>query len=351
MNSNLKNGMLSPRCRNIIWLIMLLIPVISAQEGNKDGGDLYGDAKQCCHCSHGIPGTPGIPGNHGLPGPKGDRGEPGQRGENGRNGLPGLQGPAGSVKAYNGYKGEGYKGAGYVKAYDGDESEGYKGAGSVKAYHGYKGAGSVKAYHGDKGEGYVKAYDGDEPEGYKGAGSVKAYHGYKGAGSVKAYHGYKGESYKGAGYVKAYDGDEPRGYRGPMQTTPKVVFSVARTSVLDPSSEHKPVTYDEVYTNVGEHYNGDTGIFTCPISGVYYFTMTALKQNSDTNMHVCFMRNQTKLTCAYSESAGYGTGTNSIILELQEGDEMWVRLSAGNALYSASHGYSTFSGYMIYTET
>nr|XP_002739445.1 PREDICTED: complement C1q subcomponent subunit B-like [Saccoglossus kowalevskii] len=149
--------------------------------------------------------------------------------------------------------------------------------------------------------------------------------------------------------VKGDQGDKGNtGDPGPMQTTSRVAFSVARTFEL--LSGDQPVTYDNIYTNIGGHYNESTGNFTCPLSGVYYFTMAAVKPRDGNNLDICFMKNQIQLTCAYSNTAGYGTGTNSIILELHEGDGIWVKLGWSYALFSSSSGYTTFSGYMINTD-
>ncbi|XP_077861711.1 caprin-2-like, partial [Saccoglossus kowalevskii] len=149
--------------------------------------------------------------------------------------------------------------------------------------------------------------------------------------------------------VKGDKGDKGNaGDQRPIQTTSRVAFSVARTSRMGPLSNYQAVTYDKIYTNIGGHYNDSTGVFTCPSNGVYFFTMSALKQTSDSNLHVCFMRNQIQLTCAFSRT---GAATNSIIIELYLGDEIWVRLREDYALYSnEGNRYATFSGYIINTD-
>ncbi|XP_077869339.1 uncharacterized protein LOC144360541 [Saccoglossus kowalevskii] len=78
--------------------------------------------------------------------------------------------------------------------------------------------------------------------------------------------------------------------------------------------------------------------------------LSAGKQNDTPIFGVCFMRNQNELSCATDDRLGRGTGSvsNSIILELLEGDEIWVRqVAIHNPLII--YRYNTFSGYMIFT--
>ncbi|XP_077997601.1 caprin-2-like [Glandiceps talaboti] len=134
----------------------------------------------------------------------------------------------------------------------------------------------------------------------------------------------------------------------------RVAFSVVRTTSLGPVSSDTVIVYDKVYSNDGNGYNTSTGKFTCPVSGMYYFMISALRQSSSYHLHVCLIKNTTKLPCIYAHNSGgrsHGAASNSVIIDIDHGDEIWVRLVSGYAVYSDIYEYTTFTGYLLYSIT
>ena len=46
------------------------------------------------------------------------------------------------------------------------------------------------------------------------------------------------------------------------------------------------LTFDQIATNVGSHYNGSNGRFTVPIAGTYFFTFYGMLASSSGNARV-----------------------------------------------------------------
>merc|ERR1711931_501158 len=62
---------------------------------------------------------------------------------------------------------------------------------------------------------------------------------------------------------------------------PKVAFSAAMDEVdkLRGDKYGVHMVYDIVYTNVGGGYDPETGVFTAPVKGAYFFRFTASNSN------------------------------------------------------------------------
>ncbi|XP_077980421.1 uncharacterized protein LOC144435687 [Glandiceps talaboti] len=247
-------------------------------------------SERCTNCCNGIPGIPGIPGTAGLPG------SIGQKGDNGLQGLDGLPGEKGA----SGEKGD-------------------------SGGQGQKGTTGKPGPRGDKGdEGHT---------GVKGQKGIKGDTGSTGAQGIQGPKGDKGETGQG-------------------QHRQKVAFSVARTTSLVRVSSDTTIIYNKVYSNIGNGYDVSTGKFTCPVSGMYVFMISALRYPNNDNLFVCIMKNTTKLPCVFANSSGNReSGANSVIIDVQQGDEIWARLGSGHSLFSNTNGFTTFSGYLLFSDT
>ena len=108
-----------------------------------------------------------------------------------------------------------------------------------------------------------------------------------------------------------------------------------------------------VHMNVGNHFNGGTGLFTAPVSGVYSFNYNTWASSGPTQ--VCLKINGTdwKPTGADTQGIanlastdGQRTGGATLVIPLSAGDYVHVGMRAGFAdtIYM---GHSHFSGYLI----
>ncbi|XP_070541973.1 complement C1q subcomponent subunit B-like [Ptychodera flava] len=265
-------------------------------ESQSDTEAIQSPRQQCTNSIHGVPGIPGIPGSPGpvgAPGLKGNDGQVGPMGFKGDIGPPGENGEKGSP----GSKGD----------------KGDYGANGQMGQKGVQGKPGPKGVQGDLG-----------PTGPKGQQGPPGQQGQKG----------------------------DKGQGGEIQHPSRVAFSVVRTSFLGPVSSDNTVIYNKVYSNVGNGYSSSTGKFTSSVNGVYFFMISGMRTRSDSHrMYICLMKNNEKLPCVYVNTSGlqqYGAASTSVIIDLEEGDEVWVRLSSGSVLYSSSEEYASFTGHLLH---
>ena len=149
----------------------------------------------------------------------------------------------------------------------------------------------------------------------------------------------------------------------------KPAFMVKNNDTVSVNTETTFTThFNDVYTNVGGHYNTDTGVFTAPYEGTYIFYFAGLHVDGTAagKVGLTFLKNNTNVLLANSTSAssdavglawntvGSGTNDEDYVIAiwmgtLQNGDEIQARVSYINSVtsffYGHNHGY--FSGYLI----
>ncbi|CAK6443573.1 unnamed protein product [Pipistrellus nathusii] len=137
----------------------------------------------------------------------------------------------------------------------------------------------------------------------------------------------------------------------PLPQQMRVAFSAARTSNLAPGTLDQPIVFDLLLNNLGETFDLQLGRFTCPVNGTYVFIFHMLKLAVNVPLYVNLMKNEEVLVSAYANDGApdHETASNHAILQLFQGDQIWLRLHRG-AIYGSSWKYSTFSGYLLYQD-
>lgn len=133
---------------------------------------------------------------------------------------------------------------------------------------------------------------------------------------------------------------------------PNVAFSAGLTTAGDvgPFNTETTLIYSQVISNTGQAYNLHTGIFTAPVKGFYYFRFTALNYRKGLHGGVRLYHNSKSII--YNED--YNTDShneyvsNAVILELQEGDVVYMRLPSGRGVHDNGANHSTFSGFLLF---
>ena len=117
-------------------------------------------------------------------------------------------------------------------------------------------------------------------------------------------------------------------------------------------AEDSIIQFDHIFTMHGTEFDPDTGKFTCQVNGTYYFIVHANKWTNSRNLHIKLMKNSILMTALY-EDAGYDyydAASNSILLDLRQGDKVWLQLHSGSEVYSGLTRMTTFSGWLVFED-
>ncbi|XP_078002199.1 LOW QUALITY PROTEIN: complement C1q-like protein 2 [Phascolarctos cinereus] len=296
-------------------VLLIAVPLLLLQAAPPSSGhyEMMGTCRMICDPYSGGPGGgPGSPGGKSVPGPstaalevmqdlsanppppfiqgpKGEPGRPGKPGPRGPQGEPGPPGPRGPP----GEKGD----------------SGKPGMPGLQLAAGGAGGGSVGAI---------------------GSGGVG------GGGDVGEVTGALSAAFSG----------------------PKIAFYVGLKS---PHEGYEVLKFDDVVTNLGNHYDPTTGKFSCQVRGIYFFTYHILMRGGDgTSMWADLCKNgqpprapspQVRASAiAQDADQNYDYASNSVVLHLDSGDEVYVKLDGGKAHGGNNNKYSTFSGFLLYPD-
>ncbi|XP_029003190.1 uncharacterized protein LOC114853690 isoform X1 [Betta splendens] len=129
----------------------------------------------------------------------------------------------------------------------------------------------------------------------------------------------------------------------------KVAFSASLTTAgkIGPFNTEITLVYSRVFTNIGGGYNPITGFFTAPVKGVYYFRFTAFSKGGEW-MAVNLYHGGERLLHNSELNNGHGFIANALILQLEQGGLVHMRLQQNCGLYDDINTLNTFSGFLLY---
>ncbi|KAI7803473.1 putative complement C1q tumor necrosis factor-related protein 6 [Triplophysa rosa] len=145
------------------------------------------------------------------------------------------------------------------------------------------------------------------------------------------------------------------GAAGDACKTQHSAFSVGRRKSLHSVDNYQALIFDTIFVNSPEHFDMFAGKYRCHTPGIYFFNVNIHTWNfKETYLHI--MQNESEKAIVYAQPSDRSImQSQSVMLSLQEGDEVWVRLykrERENAIYSDDVDiYITFNGYLIKPET
>lgn len=133
----------------------------------------------------------------------------------------------------------------------------------------------------------------------------------------------------------------------------KVAFSAALKShrIVGPYEppDIPPLTFNLVFTNVGNAFSAGTGTFTAPVRGLYHFTLFVYGSGGAHTTGIDLNKNGQFVLCAFGEQpAGAVSSGNAASLPLEAGDKISVRLHARSIAYDSWACVTTFSGHLLF---
>nr|XP_011412477.3 uncharacterized protein LOC105317520 isoform X2 [Crassostrea gigas] len=144
-----------------------------------------------------------------------------------------------------------------------------------------------------------------------------------------------------------------------IQSTPNpfpggAAFSAYVSHYETDISKDFTIHFDTILTNIGNHYNKHSGIFTAPQHGVYVFTWN-LYCHAEGYIFSQLVVNSNVVGAMLTDSEGASNSrshTNIVVVEVNQGDIVFVRthptLTHIGNLYSHSEWRSSFNGWTLY---
>ncbi|XP_026060801.1 complement C1q tumor necrosis factor-related protein 6-like isoform X1 [Carassius auratus] len=128
--------------------------------------------------------------------------------------------------------------------------------------------------------------------------------------------------------------------------------SLGNRGDVGPFNTDVTLVYQNVFVNAGSHYNTGTGIFTAPVKGVYFFSLSGHNKTTKP-MGLRLFKNGSQMTIIYNyalSDAGirYETLSNSITLMLEKGDQVSVHLLANTWVFDNTDNLTLFTGHLVF---
>ena len=114
------------------------------------------------------------------------------------------------------------------------------------------------------------------------------------------------------------------------------------------------IQFPKVISNFGRFYNTKANECTCPVSGIYMFSVKILSDHG-TRAWASIMINNKQLVSTLAHGTDVylysriGTGSNIVVAHCKKGDKVWVRnpTSESMKLHDEIRHYTSFSGFLI----
>jgi hypothetical protein len=129
-----------------------------------------------------------------------------------------------------------------------------------------------------------------------------------------------------------------------------VAFTAKLTHELNDVPIHTTIIFDYLVHYTGSTYDVSTGVFTCPTSGLYLFSVFIESHTVNTEATVTLKMEGTPYMSVVSERSDDGeddTGGNVCLLTVNKGERVWVE-TYQNDKQSFWLGFTTFSGVLIH---
>ncbi|XP_076458505.1 uncharacterized protein LOC143292206 [Babylonia areolata] len=145
--------------------------------------------------------------------------------------------------------------------------------------------------------------------------------------------------------------DELERFKDQVATSQKMVCFMVSASRNDDLRHHPRIQFGEPDLNVGNGFDTNTDIFVTPITGVYVlFLKVAAISGGITNFGIFSVKKEGQeiAETETNDDDNYDRASVQVIVQLKEGERVWVEKTLGGAYTMFNGGvYSTFGGFLL----
>ncbi|XP_060082086.1 complement C1q-like protein 4 [Ylistrum balloti] len=131
-----------------------------------------------------------------------------------------------------------------------------------------------------------------------------------------------------------------------VTATPVVAFFATRQQNLTSITLHQTIVFEDATVNVQNAYNNNTGVFTCPLTGLYEFATTIVSAGEHHNLNFQMMMESTEIAYVHATLYEYDMGTQVAVAHCNKGQRVLIR-QATHSRFGLPGGFCTFSGHLI----
>ncbi|XDV25946.1 hypothetical protein PO909_029770 [Leuciscus waleckii] len=117
---------------------------------------------------------------------------------------------------------------------------------------------------------------------------------------------------------------------------------------IGPFTTEITLTYRNVFTNIGNAYNPITGVFTAPLKGAYMFRVSVFGRGPTVATADIFKNGERMVMAHEYQPQRDLNSSNGVVLLLEVGDVVYVRLLSGCRIYDDQNNRNTFSGFILF---
>ncbi|XP_072547853.1 cerebellin 18 [Salminus brasiliensis] len=126
------------------------------------------------------------------------------------------------------------------------------------------------------------------------------------------------------------------------------------TSCFGPFTRNVSMPYQNITLNQGYGYNGALGAFTAPHAGLYSFSYTVYSSVGPAGERIYhkvqLVKDGQVIASSWEDNRedSEDSATQTVLLQLRQGNQVYVELVSGRFLCADSQGYNSFSGFLVY---
>ena len=134
----------------------------------------------------------------------------------------------------------------------------------------------------------------------------------------------------------------------PFDMTEAIGFSVRLSLNID-LVQYEVIPFEDVISDFGGHYNMNTYAFTCPVHGVYMFSMS-ISQVDRSQIQGVLYHNNVPVSRKVADAEGFrDSASTTVVIECNTGDQVFVMVGQGGRFQGDENASACdFTGYLLH---